>query len=602
MQAQFLTLLAVILLTGTAQADRALEPAEILQVLEALTSQPRKTWISSGTMRASHEEYRAPKITDSNEISDRIGQEIQAYLDSPEQLELDEELQKMKLEAIPFNVRYRLSNEYTMNSETILKSDGSRFYWEIDVISRLDSVRPTVELEANFLTEEFDLSWNQSRVFAWDGEKYVVYFRPGNHAIVTDLPGGINGPLTAGIVPWGYGRYSYERLSSAELSAIEVKSDDQSEIHLTVVDGDERETFILDLEKDNALKFYTAVLGNSPKEVRTYTGYQLVGDSWCPGNIVIEQHDTTADPNRLVARDIWDFISIGADAPEPESFNVDYQYDALIEDFRFGSEPLQYRYLPPLEPLASGVKVDRLLQSRLVMTSALGSPGQNCATGALKYVCGALGQEPSWRELGQLVHGNEKSTSLFAMQQFLHNLGLNSLVVKTNLETLKALRDSYAILHLPRDNHYVVLGNIDDKYVRIIDLDKNNFYYRDSTQHFDALWGNVAMVIDNEPIAIKGDFVRLDGSQLHRIIGADECQQCNTEIQPASDDGCSYDGRCCGTHTIYFRRIGCGDASSGTCFQDSLIRSMTEPCNPDPHTCECAGTGEWTSDWIPACD
>jgi len=176
--------LCLFLISGIAFGDRQLERAEILQILEKLTSQPTKTWISAGTIQATHEEYRAPKITNASTISTEITNEIQEYQNSPDKVELAEDLQKMKLDAIPFNVRYRLSNELTMNSTVVVKFDGNRFYWEINVDSRNDSVKPGAALQDNFMTNDFNLEWNARRIFSWDGQKYTMYSLPANKVIV----------------------------------------------------------------------------------------------------------------------------------------------------------------------------------------------------------------------------------------------------------------------------------------------------------------------------------------------------------------------------------------------------------------------------------
>ncbi len=204
-------LLAVALLlpiSRAAFADRELDRTEILQILEELTSQPRKTWIPAGTIEATRKEYRAPKKTDVNEINSQIREKIQAYRSSPNKRELTENLQKMRLDAIPFNVCYGLSNEYTMNSTVIVRFDGDRFYLEINADSRTDSVKPNKDLAGNFMTVQFNLDWNARRISAWDGENYTTYCLPVNHAMV-DSTGGtphvVNGPLTAGFIPWGYG-------------------------------------------------------------------------------------------------------------------------------------------------------------------------------------------------------------------------------------------------------------------------------------------------------------------------------------------------------------------------------------------------------------
>ena len=153
------TMLAVFLLLSVghcAFADRPLERAEILQILQEVTGQPRKTWIPAGTIEATHEEYKAPQTTDPNEINGQIAEKVQEYQANPNKRERAETLQKMRLDAIPFNIRYRLSNEYTMSSTSVVRFDGARFYWEINVDSRTDSVKPGKDLAGNFMTEQFN--------------------------------------------------------------------------------------------------------------------------------------------------------------------------------------------------------------------------------------------------------------------------------------------------------------------------------------------------------------------------------------------------------------------------------------------------------------
>ncbi len=203
--------------SGVAFADRPMDRAEILQIFQELTNQPRKTWIPAGTIEATHSECRAPKTMDANTLNSHIKQDVRQYQSDTNKKELTQELQKMRLDAEPFNARYRLSNEYTMNSTVVVKFDGERFYWEINVDSRVDSVKPDKNLAENFMTDQFNLNWNAKRIFAWDGEKYTTYFLPGNNAIVDSTgstPHVVNGPLTAGIIQWGYGYYSYNNLSA----------------------------------------------------------------------------------------------------------------------------------------------------------------------------------------------------------------------------------------------------------------------------------------------------------------------------------------------------------------------------------------------------
>jgi hypothetical protein len=596
-------LLIVLILCSTALANRQLERAEILQIFETITSQPKKTWIPSGTIEAMHEEHRTGRITDTNEIDRRIAEEVQAYLADPNKLELTDELQTMRLEAIPFNVRYRLSNEHTMSSNVIVKFDGNRFYWEINVDSRTDSVKPTTDLAGNFLTQEFDLNCNQKRVFAWNGQKYATYFRPVNHAIITDTPSGVNGPMTVGIIPWGYGRYSYANLSIADSNAVETNSGGQTEIQIIVTDGDRQETFILDPAKNYALKCYSVCAGSTLFLLHIYDNYQSIAGNWCPGNILIEKYDMTKNPQKLMTRDIWNFTLVSGDTPEPASFDVTYETDAFIEDFSLGGEPLQYRYPNPELPPLSRVDTDELMMQRFMIASAGSKYAQNCATASLKYVCDRLGLSQSLKNLGRLVNSRQKSTTLLQIQQFAQGLGLNSFALKTDIETLKRLSDYQVIVYLPQRNHFVVLAGVDSEFIRLIDMDNNRFYYRQSLDCFESAWDGTALIVANEPVELKGQFAKIDKSVLQRIVGSGE--QCNTLCSSSGESNCQPVGDLCGgTHDIYYSRFCCGCAPSGSCSETSMVYKRSEPCieDPDSPDISCIGNGDWTSYAMQACE
>ena len=89
---------------------------------------------------------RRPKVTDSTKIKAEIDKAVRQYEQNANKRELTPELQKMKLDAIPFNVKYKLANEYSMSSREVVKYDGERFYWEITVNSRSDSIKPDATL------------------------------------------------------------------------------------------------------------------------------------------------------------------------------------------------------------------------------------------------------------------------------------------------------------------------------------------------------------------------------------------------------------------------------------------------------------------------
>lgn len=596
-----LILMTVFVICSAALADRQLERSEILDILTAMTQTPTKSWVTSGSIEAAHEEYRAPRTTDSNEIDLRIAEEVQAYKDNPSKIQLTEKLQAMKAEAIPFNVRYELSNEYTMSSTVVVRVDGDKFYWQINVDSRTDSVKKPADLEGNFLTDEFDLNCNEERIFAWDGEKYTTYFKPVNHAIVTDTPSGVNGPLTAGVIRWGHGSYTMDNLYKADLTGLETEIDSREEIQLTVLrtDGTE-ETFILDPDRAYAVKQYSAQLPNNIFVLQVYGNYRQVAGKWCPGNILTEKHDTTQSPHRLLARDIWDFTSIDERSPSSTAFEVSYQIDAYIEDFCFGAEPLQYRYSAPQPPLVKRIDTDELIRQRLMIQSAAGR--QNCATASLKYVCDNLGADCSLETFSSLVHGEKNSTTLAQIKHFAEDLGLDARAARIDIEALKTLSDYQVIVHLPTRDHFVVVGDIDDKYVRLIDLSSNRLYDRYSIDSFDAIWDGMALLVSKNQVKLAGSFTEIDNAKLTKIVGAADCEQCNTPCSRSGNSPCNGSPPFCGSHRIYFSRTCCGSAESGTCSESSLIYESTESCITDPDTLDCAGFGDWTSSTMDACE
>jgi len=587
---------------STVIADRELDESEILNILTELTQSPTKSWISSGSIEATHTEYRASQITNVDEINLHITQETQAYRDNPDKIQKTEELQAMMLEAIPFNVRYKLSNEYTMTSTVTIKVDCEKFYWQINVVSRTDFVKKPEELKDNFLTDEFDLGCNTERIFAWNGQEYVTYFKPVNHAIITDTPSGVNGPLTAGVIHWGYGNYTPENLSRTDLVGLETEINGQKQIQLTVLRTDGLQgTFILNPSYDYAVEQYSAHLPNNTFVLQFYDDYRQVAGKWCPGSILIEKYDTTQNPHRLIARDIWDFTSFDDQKPSSISFEVSYEIYTYIEDFSFGIEPLRYFYSAPLPPSVKKVDTDELIWQRLVMVSATSK--QNCATASLKYVCDKSGIDCPPEILSHMVYGKRSVTSLAQMKQFVEHLGLDAWAARFDIETLKSLSNYQVIIHLPDREHFVVLGDIDDKHIGLIDLSSNRLYDRYSIDSFNSIWDGMALVVSRNPVKRVGNFITLDNIQLDKIVGAcPNGEQCNTSCSGSGDSPCQeIGGDCGGTHTIYYSRTCCGSATAGACLDSEMVCKKSENCGLDENL-DCTGEGNWTTSKMLACN
>jgi hypothetical protein len=583
--------------SGIAVADRPLERAELLQIFEQLTAQPRKTWIEAGTIEASHQEYVAPAVTDVNEINRQITAEVQRYRNESNKRELAEEMQKMKLDAIPFNIRHELSNEYTMHSTEQVKFDGKRFYWEINVDSRSDSVKPGSDLAGNFMTQQFDLGANQRRIFVWDGEKYTTYFLPGNNAIVDaggNSPHPVNGPLTAGIIPWGYGRYTYSNLCAVESSGVESTANGETQIVLTLKEANGSEShFILDSAKNYALINCLIEKPDGSTISRQYSDYASIAGSWVPKTVLIEQFE--AGSGRLKTRDLWNLTAIDENVPQAKAFDMSYESDAMVEYYSDKStKPAMYRQ-------SSAVDTSRLMAKRLAIAKSDGANTRNCATIVTGYVASELGITISDKDLASLLNQTSGATSMYDMKSFLQGFGLYCRAVKTNIDTLKKLNGCKAILYFPGKSHFVVVDRIDDQYVWITDLSSAKFYDRTEISFFDMDWTNgTALLVSKQPI--RGDFNEIGSDRLADIIGSGYA--CTYLIQDYDVIFCSYVGGLCGgKYYIYYPRYACAAADSGSCSSKRLVRYKSSPCINDPEIIDaCTVTGEWTSYYIMACN
>jgi hypothetical protein len=596
-----LEMLIVLLLSSGALADRALNESEILSIFQKLTQQPKDTWLSACTIEATREQYKAPEIMDEQEIQKQISREIEEYMANPEKLERSPELQKQMLDAIPFNVRYKLSNEYTMKSFVVLKYDGERYYWDIDIESRSDSVTVPEELEGNPMTEEFNLQWNKRRIYAWDGGKYTFYTRPVNNAIVDaagSMSHNVNGPLTAGIIPWGYGYFTYDNLAKTVYSANEQIVNKQTEIQLTLNISENLEIVVtLDPEKDYAV-LSCVTTHYDTIEIRQFSGYQLVSKIWIPTTISIEKRDATS--NNLLSSDYWNFTSISSDIPSSENFDVEYENDALIS-YKFDStkKSLLYRH-------SIMTNTDLLLAESLAYAELDGIQPQNCATSALQFAAFRLGKDILDPQLGQLVNEPNQTTSLYAMKKYAENLGFYCKAIKTDIQSLKNFTDCQVILHIPGKNHFVLIDHIDSKYVWIVNLSDSKFFYRTDINFFGMDWTEgTALLVSKQPVLLQQDTAEISDALQQNIIGGYEGYQCTYEIQSFGVVFCKYDvglNLCYDYYKLYLPCRGCWYAETGSCSYDYLIRKLQSLCINSPiHQYACTVDYEWEADCMLAC-
>lgn len=590
------TVAASLCLVPLASSQTTMDGTTVQNILRQLTSQSYTTWISVGTIEATRQEYGAPKVTDPSVISNEIDNAVRQYQASVNKRELTTETQKMALDAIPFNVRYKLANEYSMTSQHTVRYNNGRFYWEIQISSRTDSVKPDATLAGNYMTEEFDLAGNQRRVFAWNGQEYTTYAASGGQAVV-DAAGTlgtpvVTGPLTAGLIPWGFGKFAYESLSTASVSASQVGTADSPLLRMTIEHPDGT-TSDLTLDSSKAYAVITATLTSPTGLVVTYTlsGHKLIGGRWVPSSVAIERRNL---PLAVCVPTLeqWTFTSVSVVAPSPDSFDVPFAMNDTIEYI----SPLSISsaiYTHSLETDASG-----LLAERLARDVNENSRKQNCATVAIGHVVTGFGKPVSNTATACLV-GPDGNTSLYDLKQFAQGRGLHSRVVKTDLAGLATLDTAKAILHIPGKNHFVVVDRVDDRDVWLIDLSSRRFYYRQSVHFFPLEWTEgTALLVSDQPLPHRFDEIP---DAVSRKLTGGSGYACNILAQEFDTVPCEYIfGLCQGYYIIYFERWICGEAASGSCTNTPMLKSQQSPCIPDPIVL-CTITGEWYFRYMRAC-
>jgi hypothetical protein len=552
----------LIISQNAANADRVLEKQEIQSILKLLTNNPQKSWLPYGSINALHEEYKAMRKDSST------------------------------------NPPKMITNEYRMTSSVNVHYDGEKFFWQINITSRTESQAP----EANNTTvREFDMNANANRIFTWDGQRYTMYSRPINFAIVKDssklttMPV-VTGPLTAGLIPWGYGFYKYDTLINSSYNGTEFYNGNQRELRilLTFSDGSEH-CFVLAPEYNYAVLYHSSKGLNDSISVASYGNFTQIRDSWIPNTISCEKYKYSVLQQNLVESDLWNFLEIDANKPGDDQFKIEYEPDATIEyHTQMCDKSLIYRH----SKLSAGTDSESLLADKMLADSAQNGL-QNCATAAMNYIASKYGKDSQW----QVSDDMQNVTTLKQIKDRALALGLYCRAVRTDVQHLAGFSGCQVLMHIPHHNHYVLLGNTDANYVRIIDLTSRNFLRRFTIEEFSREWSQgTALVVSDKPVSAQENEIAMDDSDLENISGGTGFA-CTKQIEYWHVNLCDYiSGLCGGIYEQFYDRYGCEAAASGTCNVSMLPREAASYCITDPFDpLSCSITGDWLVYYIRAC-
>lgn len=590
-----LTIGVLVCLGTAAWGQQALPNTQVQDILQQVTSHPRNTWVTAGTIVATHTEHGDPKTTSETEIQSAITQASTQYAMSANTLEKSSAVGNDKANAIPFNIRYKLANKWDMTSTVTVKYDNGRFYWDIQVSSRSDSIKPAdYGVAGNDMTDQFDLSGNRHRTFAWDGQEYTVYSAGTKQARIDAagvLPHAVNGPLTAGLIPWGYGRYTLANLTAAQISTTK-NANGTIGLKIAHTDGTSS-NLTLDPARNYAVT--SAVLTrNGATTTYTCSDYRKVGTNWnqVPYNIYIERRNTSKQ-NRMPTWERWAFSSVSVTKPAATSFQVPLVADTQVE------------YTAPIAA-ASALYVESnvtdtrgLLAQRLAYAATQGSRPQNCATAALQQIAAEFGKSVAESALTRLV-GADGRTSLYDLKRLAQSQGLFCRAVQTDLATLQDLQNTKAILHIPGQDHFVVLQGVEGRNVWLADVSSRKFFYHKSVDSFPLDWPEgTALLVSDRPI--PGQATELSDATAQGITGG-AYYACNVLLQEQGMAMC--DGPfigCDSTCVYYYERWGCGSASSGSCTYSTYVRESESPCDNVFGGDDCAPNGDWFDYYMRAC-
>jgi hypothetical protein len=440
---------------------------------------------------------------------------------------------------------------------------------------------------------------NKERLFVWDGQTYTLYFEAGNQAITYDapeIPVRVSGPLTAGVIPWGGGVFTLEKLTAAQGSATRTQADEGPQIEMAIhLDNQLDMQLVLVPDKNYAVRSCTLERPGTSKTVQTYGNFTLQGERWIPMNILVERFDTDG----LIASDSWEITALQSQAVEKDAFKLSFKEKTRVEYHTpVLDKPAFYRH-------SSHMDTKSLLDKRIQADLKKNVQKQNCGSVAVGYILEKLGAEATDAELASLVNDGSKDTSLYQIRRLVQQKGLHSAAVKTDTATLSKLKDCQLLLHLPTKKHFVVLDRIEDKSVWLIDLDRQTFYHTMDLDAFRQEWAGIALVVSSQPLSVP-DCIPVPDDVLRKIKGAADFS-CTKLIHDYDVFLCPdmILGLCGGRYYMYYQRWACepsnhaGDFCEGT----DLIGHVYSPCAEDwyyPGTCNI--TGDFRVFYIRACE
>ncbi|MBL7214380.1 MAG: hypothetical protein ISS71_01745 [Phycisphaerae bacterium] len=532
--------LLVLSLISSLRADRLMDPNETETLVRHLTNNPRMGWIPQGMIQARHMEY------------------------------------------------YGYDNSLKEATETIYR-DNSRFRLEMHLEDGLSIDSPSNQNIARQFQQDFKL--NRNRIFVWDGQKYVQYYQSADYAVVVtdsqNVPTDTCGPISAGIIPWGHGDFTFWVIMSQDPTASVISQSNHDTILFEYISDtispEAHISFVLDPSKDYAVLSYS-IENDQALLQQTYEEYIQAGNQWVPSKVLIERFDKRSGTPQLLSYEDWQFETIDSAMPSDDVFSVNFKDGTMVE-LKPGGNLKTFLY-----NASDSVDISEILEDKISMLQTQDPDSVNCATAAIQHIMKRFSKTISPSELASLVSGETKTTALSDIKETFEDAGLTCMAIETDLQTLEKIPDCTKILHLALSNHYVILDHIDQDSIWVIDLTNRKFYAKRKIDEFLQEWNNgAALLISNEPITppLDASFRYLQAEEISQIHGGDfGTYSCTDMIQGNYHILCPQPTGgflCYGAYYIFYERYGCiEDENGGTCTGQKMPCYDYYHCLNDP--------------------
>jgi hypothetical protein len=507
----------------SARADRVLQTAQREQLLTTLTGSPRQYWIESGRVKARHLEYQ------------------------------------------------REEDLFAQSEETVTLDKG-RYRWEITIDTEQAAGEETPAVREVGRKAAPDKTINQKRIFCWDGQRYTRYYPKAEYAVVSsdtqEASPGLLGPLSAGIVPWGYGDWQIETLRSRQVSASEITQNGQTLIRLETINASIspalHNMLLLDPAKEYAVLSF--VMENDAAAIETvYSDYLQTGGQWIPRKIRTERYLKSSQGRELISYEDWEFTEISVQTPPADRLGIPLRNGTLVE-MRPGGGRKSFLYYA-----SDRADIGGILEEKLSLQGGSDEVRQNCAKAAVNLMAKRFSRPAAKEKAASLASEETGQTSLYEVKRSLEEAGLYCLAVRTDLDRLYSLSDYAVIAHLPNLGHFVIVDRIEEDAVWTIDLTSRKFYWKWKKADFAADWSDgTALLVSDSPTRLPSGLQSLTPAQLYEITGGNyDTYSCTEKIQSEDFIPCPPPRGgflCGGVCYVFHERYGCiEDEFGGTC-------------------------------------